>query len=241
MSTGSGTHRFATTRWSVVVRAGEASELTSRAALEDLCAAYWHPVYAFARRRGSAPEVAEDLVQGFFCDLLERRDVSRADPERGRFRTFLRTAFRNYESKLRERDGAQKRGGGRRAVPIDGSDAEARFVELESAGDDPERLFERAWALSLIESAVRRLEREYEDGDKAALFRALRPGLAGEGLGRPLVELAEELGTTEGAVKVAAHRLRQRFGQVLRREVGDTVSDPDEVEAELRGLFEALG
>ncbi|QDU69311.1 RNA polymerase sigma factor [Engelhardtia mirabilis] len=231
---------FATTRWSIVARAGAGAAPERGAALAELCELYWYPVYAFARRRGADPTDAEDHVQAFFADLLERGDIARADRERGRFRSFLLAAFNNFESKAREREGALKRGGGQRAVSLDGAEAERRLAEIGSDAEDPERLFLRTWALTLLEVVVERLGREYEDSGRGDLFAALRPTLVGDGVDGGLAAVAEALGSTEGAVKVAAHRLRQRFAALLRREVGETLVDPDEVEDEVRGLFEAL-
>lgn len=231
---------FATTRWSVVARAGADGAAERAAALAELCELYWYPIYAFARRRGADPADAEDRVQAFFADLLERGDIARADRVRGRFRSFLLTAFTHFESKAREREGALKRGGGLRAVSLDGAEAELRLAELGSDADDPERLYRRAWALTLLEVVIGRLGREYADSGRGELFGALRPTLVGDGVEGGLAAVAAALDTTEGAVKVAAHRLRQRFAALLRREVGETLADPDEVEDELRGLFEAL-
>ena len=241
MTTSSGEARFATTRWSVVARAGAAGEDPERgAALAELCESYWYPVYAFARRKGEEPDQAMDLVQSFFAGLIEREQFSRADPARGRFRSYLLTSFVNFMAKERDRAQALKRGGGRHVLSLDGELAENRLAELGSDSSDPERIYRRAWALTVVELIVERLGEEYVQRGKGDLFRALRPTLGGDRGAQSLGEVARELGTTEGAVKVAAHRLRQRFGSLLRREVVETVLESDDVEDEIQGLFEAL-
>lgn len=236
-----GSARFATTRWSVVLATrGDAAE--SRAALETLCASYWYPLYAYARRRGRTAEDAADLVQGFFLVILRRGGLASADPERGRFRTFLLTAFQRHASHERDREQALKRGGGRVRLPFEIDDGERRYT-MEPADDrTPEALFERRWALALLDRAVARL-REDQGGTDAARLDALLPHVYGNDGGagaRPYGEIASSLGMSEGAVKVAVHRLRKRFRDVLREEVSHTVEGPDEVDDELRRLIGAL-
>lgn len=232
---------FHTTRWSVVLAAGEASSPESRAALEELAGTYWYPLYAFLRRRGDTDDLARDRVQGFFALLVEKRNLSGADPRLGRFRSYLLTALRNFLANEHHREQALKRGGGQIPVSLDAELPAARYA-LEPADDaDPERLFERSWARSVLERTMERLEADYERRGQARLFRALKPRMAGEDDARALGVLAAELSLTEGAIKVAAHRMRQRFGTELRREIAETVSTPEEVEEELRVLFEALG
>ena len=236
--------RFRTTRWSVVAAAsaeGSAGlEGDGRAALESLCAAYWYPLYAFARRRGESHDAAQDLVQGFFAALLEKRYLADADRDRGRFRTFLITAFRNFASKERERARAQKRGGDLAHLSLDVETGDGRYA-LEPRDDlTPERVFERRWALTVIERALDRLREEAESAGRAELFGHLLPHVAG---GAPVpthAETAQALGMTAGAVKVAVHRLRRRYRDVLRAEIAETVSDPDHVDAELQHLIDAL-
>lgn len=226
---------FATTRWSVVAAAGgDADE--RRAALAVLCETYWYPIYAFARRHERAAEDALDLAQGFFAHLLEGADVARADASRGRFRAYLLGAFKHWLSNERDRARAKKRGGD--ALVLDGEDAERRFRAEAAEGDDPERAFERSWARSLLERVLATLRAEYEAGDKGELFERLKPALSGDAV--PYAELARELETNEGALRVAVHRLRRRFGECLRHEIAHTLEDPTEVDEELHGLFEAL-
>ena len=232
--------RFATTRWSLVQAAGRAGEPEADAALGALCQAYWYPLYAEARRRGLSAEDASDRVQGFFARLLEKRDLGTADRERGRFRAFLLAAFGNFLANARDRDDALKRGGGRSILSLDFPGGESR-LGLEPAHEaTPERLYDRRWALSLLDRALGRLRDDYERNGKAALFQALAPVLGGD-RGTPYAVLAARLSMTEGAVKVAVHRLRTRCGELIRDEVAQTVSDPAEVDDELQALFEALG
>ncbi len=232
---------FATTRWSLVQRAGQEDDDDARqAALSELCQAYWYPVYAFARRQGSARVEAEDGVQAFFAELLEGDLLARADADRGRFRAYLLTCFRHFLANGRAREEAWKRGGGRRHVSIDAARAEGRWVAEPVDATDPEREFTRAWGHAVLEGALETLRAEYEAGGKGDVFAALLPTLGGQQESPGYRELAERIGATEGAVKVAALRLRRRFGELLRRRVAQTLVDPSELEDELRGLFEAL-
>jgi len=233
---------FATTRWSMVAAAGVPGSDSDRheGALGALCESYWFPIYAFARRRGASAQDAQDLVQGFFTRLIEKGDVANADPERGRFRTFLLACFKHYSANERERDGAAKRGGGQHVFALDGIPAEERLANEGGGELDPERAFERAWAHTLLETVFVRLRAEYEDAGKAAVFVELKDSLAGDGGAHTHGERAQVLGTTEGAVKVAVHRLRQRYGELLRREISDTLATGEDVEDELRRLFESL-
>ncbi len=229
---------FALTRWSLIRRAGEADADVARAALEELCRAYWLPLYAFARRSGLDAHAAEDIVQGFFAELIARRDFERLSQDKGRFRSFLLAALQHFVSKHRAAERALKRGGGAKALPIDTHDADERLGLAARADESAERAFERAWARELLSGAVDDLEREYAATGRRAVFEALKHTLQGEGYDPQRV--ASELGATEGAVKVAAHRLRTRFGEALRARIAQTVSSAAEVEAELRELFRAL-
>ncbi len=236
-STPPGSARFRTTRWSLVVAAGAAEGSGGRAALETLCRDSWFPLYAFARRGGAAPADAADLVQGFFADLLEREGIAAADPERGRFRTFLLAAFRHHASKEREKARAAKRGGGA-VLSLDFADGESRYLAEPVDDRTPERIYERRWALALLDRVLGDLEADYA-GDRAPLFRTLRPWLAG---GDPPshAEAAAALGLSEGAVKVALHRLRRRYRDLLRAAIAETVATPEEVEDEIRHLLGAV-
>jgi RNA polymerase sigma-70 factor (ECF subfamily) len=231
------TSSFRTTRWSVVLAAtGPAPE--SRAALESLCRTYWYPLYAFVRRAGSSHEEAQDLVQGFFARMLEKRDWAVA-PERGRFRAFLLASLRHFLANERDRERAGKRGGGARPVSID-ADADSRFALEPADGSTPEREFDRRFALQLLDAALRELGDEQRRARKGAQFERLQHFLAGTSEEVPYGALAAELGTSEGALRVAVHRLRRRYGELIRRAVGDLVASPDEVEAEIQALLEAL-
>jgi RNA polymerase sigma-70 factor (ECF subfamily) len=232
--------RFATTQWSVVVAAGNADAPDARRALESLCAAYWYPLYAFARRRGAGAHAAQDLVQGFFAVLLEKDYLAQVDRDRGRFRAFLKTAFAHYTAKEREKARAQKRGGDLLHLSLDFEQGEERYSLEPADATTPDAVFERRWALTMLDRVVARLKTEFSAAGKQELFTALLPFVAG---GAPLPthrDTAESLGMTEGAVKVAVHRLRKRYRTLLREAVADTVSDPADVDAELHHLIAAL-
>jgi RNA polymerase sigma factor (sigma-70 family) len=229
------TSGFRTTRWSVVLDA--TGEARSRDALESLCRTYWFPLYAFVRRHGRSHEESQDLVQSFFARFLEKRDWKVA-PERGRFRSFLLASMRNFLANDWHRERAGKRGGGSAVVSID-SDAERRYDVEASDGDSPEIAYERRFALELLDRALEELGREQHRAGKERQFERLRP-MIGDG-DVPYAALAAELATSEGALRVAVHRLRKRFGELVRRSVLDLVEDPADVEDEIRALLAALG
>jgi RNA polymerase sigma-70 factor (ECF subfamily) len=232
--------RFPTTWWSRVARAGDPADPEARAALEGLCRDYWYPLYAFARHRGLTSDDACDLVQGFLADLIERGDLAAVARDRGRFRAFLRTACDHFLAHRREHDRALKRGAGRRPVPIDRHDAEGRYGREPAHDQTAERLFERRWALELLENVLARLESEMIGAGKTDLFSRLRPMLEGDGGAESYREIGMALGMSEASIKVAAHRLRARYRQLLRAEVARTVADPAEIDAELAELLAAL-
>jgi len=233
--------RFPTTHWSRVVQSADGASPEARAALEALCSAYWYPLYAFIRRHGHDPATAADLVQGLFTHLLEHNSFAKADPRRGRFRTFLLAACRNFLIDQEEQRRAQKRGGGLAIVSIDRSGAEGRYRAEAADTLTPDRLFERAWALALLERVLGQLRREYDVAGKRPLFERLEPTLAGGAEVESLAAIAAALGTTEGAIQVAAHRLRRRYRDLVRAEIAATIDDPAEVDDEIRALFAALG
>src|SRR5215510_9724598 len=214
---------FPTTHWTLILASREGDE-ARRAALESLFAVYWKPVYFYLRRRGLAAEEAEDVVQGFFLQLLERDFLPRLDPSRGRFRSYLLTALDHYRSNLREREAAQKRGGRVRRVPIDLALAER---ELAAAPAEAESAYEREWAVGLMERALARLRSEYEDGQRQGRpdvflrFFSFEPAPS-------YAEAAEQVGLTVSQFKAALYRARQRFREILREEVGATVQDGGE-------------
>jgi len=230
---------FVTTHWSVVLTAGRRDSTRAHDALTKLCQTYWRPLYAYVRRRGYSPHDAEDLTQAFFARLLERNDVAVVSPERGRFRSYLLGAMNHFLSDEWDRARAQKRGGGR-VIHLDSAVAEAACAADSAGADTPETVYDRRWALTLLEEVHQRLRQEYERDRKGALFEALRFSLMGERSAVPYVELAGRLNLSEGAVKVAVHRLRQRYRRLLRELVAETVSSPDEIEEELGHLVRTL-
>jgi RNA polymerase sigma-70 factor (ECF subfamily) len=231
---------FPTTCWSRVTRAADPADPDARAALEGLCGDYWYPLYAFVRRRGLGPDDVSDIVQGFLADLLERNSLVSVHRDRGRFRAFLRASCAHYLAHERDRDRALKRGGGWRVIPIVLVDAEGRYGCEPSHERTADWLFERRWALVLLEHVLARLGAEAAAAGKAELFARLRPLLEGGDGVESYRQIGQALGIGEGAVKVAAHRLRSRYRDLLRDEVARTVADPDQVDAELADLIAAL-
>lgn len=209
-------------------------------ALAVLCRTYWYPLYAFIRRQGFTADQAQDLTQEFFARLLEKDYLAAVDREKGKFRSFLLAACKHFLSNERDRARAQKRGGGREFVSIDPQLGESRYG-LEPAHDaTAERLFERRWALTLLEQVLARLREEFHQAGKGRLFELLKTCLTGDKT-VPYRRAGEELSLSESAVKVAAHRLRKRYRELLREEIGQTVSDPEQIDDEIRSLFAALG
>jgi RNA polymerase sigma factor (sigma-70 family) len=231
---------FPTTHWSRIVAAGDRGVPVAREALDELCRAYWFPLYAYIRRRSYAPDRALDLTQDLFVRLLEKDVLAAADPARGRFRTFLRAVCADFLANRRDRQNALKRGGGRPIVPIDSSEAEGRYARELAHELTPERIFDRNWALILLGRVLERLREEYHAAGQAATFEALCPVLIDGPRAVAYATLAARLGMTEGAVRVAVHRLRRRYGERLREEIAATVDEPAEVDDEIRDLFAAL-
>ncbi len=231
---------FVTTHWSVVLTAGRRDTPRAHAALEELCRNYWPPLYAFVRRLGRSPEDAQDLTQEFFARLLERNVVAQADPQRGRFRSFLLASLKHFLAHEWEKARARKRGGGIRLLPLTLDTAETRCAPAPAGGDTPEQAYDRQWALALLDVVLGRLRREYADAGKDDLFIGLKDTLSGGRSEIPYRDLGLRLRMSEGAVKVAAHRLRQRYRELLRQEIANTVASEEEVEEELRQLFAAL-
>jgi RNA polymerase sigma-70 factor (ECF subfamily) len=230
---------FVTTQWSVVLAAQERSP-AAEAALEKLCRTYWWPVYGFVRRQGPTPEEAQDLTQGFFAMLLERRDFESVRREKGRLRSYLLVSLKNFLAKAHRREMAVKRGEGQSPVPLDELLARER-ADLEPADTlSADKIYERRWALTLLEQVLARLEEEYRVAGNASLFEQLKELLADEP-GRPSqADIAAGLGMTENAVKQAFHRLRQRYRQLLSEEIANTVAAPGDVEDELRHFISVL-
>jgi RNA polymerase sigma factor (sigma-70 family) len=234
-------HWFAATPWSEVLAAGDSSLPGSREALQRLCRIYWYPLYAFIRRQGSGAHDAEDLVQGFFADLLENRVLSVADPARGRFRSFLLTRLKHFLSDERKKAHAQKRGGNRTAVSLDAASAEERY-RLEPVTElTPETSFDQRWAVTVLEQTVARLRAEYVAAGREELFEALKCFQPGEAADQSYADVATRLGLSESAVKSAIWRLRQRHRDLLREAIAQTVATPAEVDDEIRYLISMLG
>lgn len=232
---------FATTRWSVVLEAGQGHDPNAAAALSELCRRYWYPLYAYVRRRTNGADEARDLTQEFFVRLLERNAIAVATPERGRFRAFLLTAVKNHLANERERAGAQKRGGGRTPLSLDFESGEARF-KIEPVHElTPERLFERQWTITLLDRVMSQLQEEHLAAGKQRQFELLRDSVLGDDGAESYAKIGEALGMSEGAARVAAHRLRKRYRELLRAEIAETVGDPSDVDAEIGQLFESLG
>jgi RNA polymerase sigma-70 factor (ECF subfamily) len=232
--------RFASTHWSVVLAAGQRQSAESAEALATLCRVYWYPLYAYARRRLPRPDDAQDLTQEFFAQLLEKDYLRAADPTRGKFRSFLLTAFKHFLAKERDRANAQKRGGGRHSVSLDFQDGESRYQREPADHATPETLYERRWALTLLEQTLAQLRQEFTGSGKQKVFEALKETLTGEGPPRPYAQIAAELDMSEQAVKVAVHRLRRRYQELLRAAIAQTVPSAEDVEDELRDLFAAV-
>ena len=229
--------QFPATQWSEILRAGDPTAPEARAALEGLCSAYWYPLYAFVRRTGASPDDAMDLTQGFFEHLLQSDLLRSADPARGRFRSFLLGCLKNYLSHQRGREAALKRGGGATTISLDAG-AEARFTR-EAADLEPDALYERRWAMTLMERAMNALE--HESSGHPERFAALKPLLTGSDRESSYRAIGERLEMSEGAVRVAVHRLRQRYGGLLREQIAMTVADPEQVDAELGHVLRTLG
>jgi DNA-directed RNA polymerase specialized sigma24 family protein len=232
--------RFATTRWSLVAAAQDPASPQAQEALAVLCRTYWYPLYAYIRRHGYSADQAQDLTQGFFAGFLEQHVLEVVDRAKGKFRSFLLTACKHYLAHERGRAQAQKRGGGRKLLSLDFDDAEARYGTEPAHTLTPEKLFARRWGLALLDQVLARLREEFAQKGKGALFDHLRVFLLGEKNALPLGGVAQQLGMTPGAVKVAAHRLRSRFRELIREEIARTVENPEDIVDEIRELFAAL-
>lgn len=239
-SGGVGAAGFATTRWSLVLAAGHRSSPDSRAALESLCEAYWYPLYAYVRRRVSDVNEAQDLTQAFFAELLEKNLAGSATPERGRFRAFLLTSLKHFLSKQWVKARAQKRGGGRAPIPLDFEVGDSRYRIEPCAGLTPEQLYDRQWAVTLLGQIMERLESEFVRGGRAKQFELLREFIIGEHSGTTYSAVAAKLNMAEAAARMAAHRMRRRYRDLLREEIAQTVAGPEDVDDEIRNLFATL-
>jgi RNA polymerase sigma-70 factor (ECF subfamily) len=233
--------RFRTTHWSLILAAREHDSPEARQALEELCECYWYPLYAFIRRSGHNSEEARDLTQEFFARLLEKDYLAAVNRDKGKFRSFLLAACKHFLANERDRALAQKRGGGRTILSFNADAAESTYSSEPQHTLTPERLYERRWVLMLLQSVLNRLRKEQEKAGKGTHFDQLKGFLAGDRAATRYSQVAEALGTSVGALKVAVHRLRGRYRELLREEIARTVNSPDEVEAEIRNLFSALG
>jgi RNA polymerase sigma factor (sigma-70 family) len=236
-----GAGRFATTHWSVVMAAGRPKSASYQQALETLCKTYWFPLYAYLRRHGYESHKAEDYTQAFFAGLLAKHGLRLADPKRGKFRSFLLASLKHFLSNERARARAKKRGGGRKVLSLDLQNAESQYA-LEPRDElSPEKIFERSWALTVLDRTMARLQAEAISTNKQKLFDHLKVYLTAEKSSVPYRDVAAELDITEGAVRVAIHRLRRRYRELLRDEIAQTVISDDQIDEEIRDLFAALG
>jgi RNA polymerase sigma-70 factor (ECF subfamily) len=229
--------RFPTTRWSLIVASRQRPTTQARDALAHLCASYWYPLYVFVRRRSARIEDAQDLTQSFFACLLEKEYLKDFERERGRFRAFLLAAFRHFIANERDRERTQKRGGGKVPISLDMQEAERRYLLDPGHDVTPEKLYERRWAMTLLDRALERLRQESRH---LSQFDQLKVFLTGEPAGVSYSAMAAELGMSEGALKVAVHRLRRKFREVLRAEIADTVASPEEVKEEMQYLLSVV-
>ena len=232
---------FQTTHWSLVLSARAENSGTAQHALEQLCRAYWFPLYAYVRRQGQNADDAKDLTQEFFSRFLERGNFSLADRERGRFRTFLLTSLKRFLNEEWRKANRQKRGGGQQWVPLEVDDAENRFTAQPKDGLSPDLLYDRRWAEALLERVLAQLRKDYEATGRSEVYGQLQQFLWGRQAEISYAEMAQRLGINEGAVKVAVHRLRQRFRDLLREEVANTVETAEQIDEELRHLLGAFG
>jgi RNA polymerase sigma factor (sigma-70 family) len=231
---------FAATHWSVVLAAKRSGAGEGMEALETLCRVYWPPLYGYVRRQGYGPHDAQDLTQAFFERLLEKDYLSDVDRRKGKFRSFLLAAFKNFLAKEWRNSHCQKRGGKGSFISLDDPSGEPLYAQAPANGLSPEKFFERQWATTLLEQVLRRLREEFLDGGKEAQFERLKVFLTGERAAGSYARLAAELGTTQGALKMVVTRMKRRYGQLLREEIARTVSAGEAVEEELRALFVAL-
>jgi RNA polymerase sigma factor (sigma-70 family) len=231
---------FVTTQWSVVLTAKDGRENDVHTALNQLCCTYWWPLYTFVRARGYRAHDAQDLTQEFFTRGLAKDFLRGVDPSKGKFRSFLLGAMKNFLSKEWRRSQTEKRGGKFAFVSINDETAEGPYLQIFNPKDSPENIFEKQWATTLLKEVISRLREEFEAAGEEGQFEATKNFLTGEKKATCYAELAISLGTTEGALKMAVHRMRERYRELLRAEIANTVSSPEEVEEELRALFAAV-
>jgi len=229
-----------TTHWSLILEAGDSRDSRSKEALETLCQRYWYPVYAYIRSRGNSRDQAEDLTQGFFAQFLEKGYIKQASADRGRFRSFLLVAVKNYLANEWDRQQALKRGGGAKVLSLDFEQADGRYSLEPVDTTSPAELYERRWALTQLDRTLDELRKEMRSAGVEQRFERLKEVLTGDSSGTSYREIAEELEMSESAVKVTVHRMRRRFGELLRELVGETLDKPEEVDSEIRYLFASI-
>src|ERR1043166_5945736 len=232
---------FTTTHWSVVLAAGHDSSLGSQEALEQLCRTYWYPLYAYVRRRGYSPTEAQDLTQGFFARLLARNDLAQVHPQKGKFRSFLLASLQHFLADEWDKASAHKRGGQATILSLDEPAAEQRYQQDPASKLSPEKIFDRRWALTVLDRAQASLKAEFATDGKSDLFEALKNFLSGEKPGETHAQVAARLGKSSDAVRCAVQRLRHRYGELIRTEVANTVATSANVDEEIRHLLEAIG
>lgn len=231
---------FVTTHWTVVLAAGGGDSSRAQVALTQLCRTYWYPLYAYVRRRGYTSHDAQDLTQEFFAQLLSRQSLAMVDPERGRFRSFLLASLNHFLASEWRRQRAQKRGGDGEQFSLDWAAAEERYDLEPATTASPDRLFEKQWALTLLANVLQRLEAEFHADGRGDLFASLKNTLLGTRETQPYAELASQLGMNESALKVAVHRLRKRYRELVREEIAQTLELGEDVDQEMRHLFQVL-
>jgi len=231
--------QFTTTHWTVVLAAKGVPAERQAAALEQLCRTYWHPLYSYIRRRGNGPEDAQDLTQEFFARLLEKQWLEGVEKNGSRFRSFLLTALNGFLANQHDRAQAAKRGGGQQVISLDAAEAERCYL-LEPAASAPEQVFDRRWALTVLDRAFTRMKEETTATGRTRQFEALNPFLSHEPEAGEYAAVAKELQASAGAVGVLVHRLRARYRELVRAEIAETLADPSQLDAEMADLFSVL-
>ncbi len=232
--------QFGTTLWGVVTDAADSESPHALASLESLCRTYWFPLYAYVRRRGHSPEDAKDLTQGFFAQLLEKKQLARVDRRKGKFRSWLLGVMNHHLAHEWEKDQAQKRGGGQRLISWDDELADRRYRAEPQAASSPEKAFDRGWALTVLQQARERLRSEYEESGREAVYRELKPFISADEDAISGLEAAARLNMSESGVKTAVHRLRRRYHELVREEIGQTVTHAGEIDEEIRYLLAVM-
>ena len=235
-----GNRHFETTQWSVVRAVGAQDSKAASSALQDLCQTYWFPLYSYVRGQGNDANSAADLTQAFFADLLQRDDLKKVDPDLGKFRSFLLVAMKHFLMNQWDKASAKKRGGGKLPLSLDFEAADNRFRLEPAHAETPESIYQKQWAITLLDRVHNKLRSEFADRGKAHQFDKLQSFLAGKNKEETIASAAAHLAMTESAVKVTLHRMRRRFGEILRSEIEQTVATPEEIDTEIQQLFDVL-